>query len=349
MLAIPLLFVLFAPYSASWQFNFNSSTLANTSASVAWTREAKDSVEVGFGLRLRQPDVLPSTKTIPYWCQFGGVQETKGTFFVQFYTEGSYIAEAMLLKAFQTTNSSSDILASSDIISVQAANSQAPSAQDVLTLNFVAGKAMQVTSPQMTLTTTSASSTTFGSLTTRSIVPVPGTTLTPSSPPSPSASNNAAVIAGSVCGALGLMAIITGFGIQIYRRKRHRNSTSRRASAEQEHYYTTTPHPFIIQTPSIAVTVESTPTAPRPLNNALTVRQALLRDRAEGLRAQVATLEQNNIEGRLMEENERQWRLISSLERQIRYLTEQQGSSWALGYTDEPPPSYMSGSSSGLS
>ncbi|KAK0460282.1 uncharacterized protein EV420DRAFT_258132 [Desarmillaria tabescens] len=148
MLAVLLLFILFVPHAASWQFQFNGTAVANASASVTWTRDADDSTTVGFAFRLRRPDVLPSTTTIPYWCQFGGIEETKGTFFVQFFTEGSYIAEAMKIQALQTTNSSSDILGTSDIISVQAPDSPAPTAQDVLTLNFAAAKAVQVSNPQ---------------------------------------------------------------------------------------------------------------------------------------------------------------------------------------------------------
>ncbi|PBK96092.1 hypothetical protein ARMGADRAFT_758119 [Armillaria gallica] len=160
MLAIPLSFILFASYAASWQFQLNSTAVVNASASVTWSREADDSITVGFGFRLRQPDVLPSSETIPYWCQFGGVEETGGTFFVQFSNAGSYIAEAMQLTALQATNSSSDILGSSGVISVQAADSQGPSAQDVVTLNFVAAKAVQVSNPQTTSTTISAPPTT---------------------------------------------------------------------------------------------------------------------------------------------------------------------------------------------
>ncbi|SJL15528.1 uncharacterized protein ARMOST_19028 [Armillaria ostoyae] len=295
MLAIPLSFILFASYAASWQFQLNSTAVANASASVTWTRDADDSTTVGFGFRLRQPDVLPSSETIPYWCQFGGVQETKGAFFVQFSTAGSYIAEAMQLTALQATNSSSDILGSSGVISVQAADSQGPSAQ---------------------------------------------------ASPSATASNKTTIIAGSVCGALGLVAIITGVGIWLYRRNKHRDGTSHQTSPGREQYYSAAPHPYTITTTSTpVVTTRYTPTTSDLPRKALTARQALLRDRAEGLRAQVATL---RTEGQLIEENERQRRLISSLERQMRHLREQQGSAWALGYTDEPPPSYVSGSSSGL-
>ncbi|KAK0244881.1 hypothetical protein EDD85DRAFT_215148 [Armillaria nabsnona] len=347
MLAIPLSFILFASYAASWQFQLNSTAVANASASVAWTREADDSTTVGFGFRLRQPDVLPSSETVPYWCQFGGVQETKGTFFVQFSTAGSYIAEAMQLTALQATNSSSDILGYSSVISVQAADSQAPSAQDVVTLNFVAAKAVQESNPQTTSTTTSAPPTTSSPYTTtRSIVPIPTDTLIPSSSPLARASNNTAIIAGSVCGALGIVAIITGVGIWLYRRRKHRDGTSHQSSPGREQYYSAAPHPYTITTTSTpSLTTRSTPTGSDLPRKALTTRQALLRDRAEGLRAQVATL---RTEGELIEENERQRRLISSLERQMRHLREQHGSAWALGYTDEPPPSYVSGSSSGL-
>ncbi|KAK0460283.1 uncharacterized protein EV420DRAFT_258104 [Desarmillaria tabescens] len=163
------------------------------------------------------------------------------------------------------------------------------------------------------------------------------------SSPSAIASNNTAVIAGSVCGALGLVAITAGVSIWIYRRNRDGIPSSGEGD-----YYTTTPRPYTTASTLTPAIVQSTTTSSRSPGKALTIRQALLRDRAEGLRAQVATLQQNNVEGRLMEENERQRRLILSLERQIRYLTEQQGSAWALGYTDEPPPSYVSGSSSGL-
>ncbi|PBK61746.1 hypothetical protein ARMSODRAFT_1025472 [Armillaria solidipes] len=336
MLAITLSFILFASYAVSWQFQLNSTAVANASASVTWTREADDSTTVGFGFRLRQPDVLPSSETIPYWCQFGGVQENKGAFFVQFSTAGSYIAEAMQLTALQATNSSSDILGSSGVISVQAADSQISSAQDVVTLNFVAAKAVQESNPQTTSTTTSAPpATSSPHSTTRSI-----------SSPSASASNNTAIIAGSVCGALGLVAIITGVGIWLYRRNKHRDSTSHQTSPGREQYYSAAPHPYTITTTSTpAVTTRYTPTTSDLPRKALTARQALLRDRAEGLRAQVATL---RTEGQLIEENERQRQLISSLERQMRHLREQQGSAWALGYTDEPPLSYVSGSSSGL-
>ncbi|KAK0222385.1 hypothetical protein IW262DRAFT_1460708 [Armillaria fumosa] len=335
MLVIPLSFILFASYVTSWQFQLNSTAVANASASVTWTREANDSTTVGFGFRLRQTDVLPSSETIPYWCQFGGVAETKGEFSVQFYTAGPYIAEAMNRTAFQTTNSSSDILGSSGVISVQAADSQVPSVQDVVTLNFIAGPAVQASNPQTTSTTTSDPPTTSSPGTTRSI-----------SSPSASASNNTAVIAGSVCGALGLVAIITGIGIWLYRRNKHRDGSSYQTSPGREQYYSAAPHPYTItSTSTLPVTTRSTPTASDLPRKALTTRQALLRDRAEGLREQVATLQ---TEGQLIEENERQRQLISSLERQMRHLREQQGSAWALGYTNEPPPSYVSGSSSGL-
>lgn len=347
MLAFPLSYILFSSYAAAWQFQLNSTAVVNTSAIVTWTRDADDSTTVGFGFRLRQPDVLPSRETTPYWCQFGGVTETAGNFSVQFDTAGSYIAEAMKLTALPATNSSNDILGSSGVISVQAADSQLPSAQDVAIFNFVAAKAVQVTNTQTTSTTTSAPPTTSSlHSTTRSIIPIPADTSTPSSSPSVSASNNTAIIAGSVCGSLGVVAIITGVGIWLYRKNKHRDDTSHDASPGREHYYTAAPYPYTITTASPpAATIRSTPTASDLPRKGLTARQALLHDRAEGLRAQVATLQ---TEGQLIEENERQRQLISSLERQMRHLREQQGSAWALGHTNEPPPSYVSGSSSGL-
>ncbi|KAK0472613.1 hypothetical protein IW261DRAFT_1507287 [Armillaria novae-zelandiae] len=347
MLAIPLSLILLASYAASWQFQLNSTAVANASASVTWTREADDNPAVGFGFRLRQTDVLPSSETIPYWCQFGGVLETKGEFFVQFYTTGSYIAEAMNRTALQATNSSSDILGSSNVISVQATDSTIQPSGDVVTVNFVAGPAVQVSNPQTTSTTTSDPPTTSSSpSTTRSFIPIPSDTLISSSSASASTSNNTAAIAGSVCGALGLVAIITGAVIWLYRRNKYRDSAWHQPSPGQEPYYSAAPDPYMItSTSTLPVTTQSTPTASDTPRKTLTTRQVLLRDRAEGLRAQVATL---RTEGQLIEENERQRRLISSLEREMRYLREQQGSAWALGYTNEPPPSYVSGSSSGL-
>ncbi|KAK0492368.1 hypothetical protein EDD18DRAFT_512881 [Armillaria luteobubalina] len=212
----------------------------------------------------------------------------------------------------------------------------------------MAGPAVQSSNPQTTSTTASDPPTTSSSpsTTTRSIVPIPTNTSTSSSPPSASAPNNTAIIAGSVCGVLGLVAIITGIAIWLHQRNKHRDRSSYQTSPGREQYYSAAPHPYTItSTSTLPVATQSTPTASDLPRKALTTRQALLRDRAEGLRAQVATLQ---TEGQLIEENERQRQLISSLERQMRHLREQQGSAWALGYTNEPPPSYVSGSSSGL-
>ncbi|KAK0185418.1 hypothetical protein F5146DRAFT_1070065 [Armillaria mellea] len=326
MLSIPLSFILFSSYAASWQFQLNSTAVVNTSASVTWTRDADDSTTVGFGFRLRQPDVLPSRETTPYWCQFGGVTETAGNFSVQFDTAGSYIAEAMQLTAApsvrfeQLTNSSSDILGSSGVISVQAADSQLPSAQDVAILNFFAAKAVPVTS-----TTTSAPPTTSSlHSTTRSIISIPADTSTPSSSPSVSASNNTAIIAGSVCGSLGVVAIITGVGFGYIEEINTGYDTSHDASPGTGTllHCPLRIHILITTASTPAAAIRSTPTASDLPRKGLTA---------------LATLQ---TEGQLIEENERQRRLISRLERQMRHLREQQGS--ALRQL------YVSGSSSGL-
>ncbi|KAG7439894.1 uncharacterized protein BT62DRAFT_651208 [Guyanagaster necrorhizus] len=217
----------------------------------------------------------------------------------------------------------------------------------MLTLNFVVNTAVQETNTETTSATPSAPSTIFSSPTARSIVPIPSDTPEPSSSPLASTSNRTAIIAGSVCGSLGLVAIMTGISICLYRR---RDAASNEAFPDQQPYYTTTAQPYTITTTPTSTMMPSKISASEvPRDAALTVRQAMLRDRAEGLQAQVAILRQNKTEGRLMEENERQRQQIASLERQMTYLMEQQRSAWALGYTNEPPPSYMSGSSNGIS